>query len=200
MSGYHNYKDEQNTKKSYTNAVAPTGADGASTGQDTAQTLQSAGAALSLTPAAEASLTLGLDWVESDFESFYFSTNRRRFENPTGGITFTTRDRSQYEIDTLSLSLGGELRPREGLTLNGGYTYSESEGDVASGLVARELASTLDGTIDTTLHSLLVGAAYELRTGLGFWGQYLFEDYQDGSYELLSGSLHTITVGLAFEF
>ena len=41
--------------------------------------------------------------MQSDFESFYFSTNRRRFENPTGGITFTTRDRSQYKIDTLSL-------------------------------------------------------------------------------------------------
>jgi len=199
VSGYYSYKDEQNTDKSYTNAVAPTGADGASTGQDAAQTLQSAGAALSLTPAAGASLTLGLDWVQSDFESFYFSTNRRRFENPTGGITFTTRDRSQYEIDTLSLSLGGELQPRDRLTLNGGYTYSESEGDVASGLVARELASTLDGTIDTTLHSLLLGATYEPRAGIGLWGQYLFEDYQDGSYDLLSGSLHTITVGFAFK-
>jgi hypothetical protein len=199
VSGYYNYKDEQNTNKSYTNAVAPTGVDGASVDQDVDQTLHSAGAALSLTPAAGASLSLGVDWIQNDFESFYFSTNRRRFENPAGGITFTRRDRSQYKIDTLSASLGGDWRPRESLTLNGGYTYARSEGDVGSGLVARELASTTDGTIDTTLHTLLFGASFEPKKGLGLWAQYLFEDYENDSYDLVSGSLHTITVGFAFK-
>lgn len=199
VSAYYNYKDEQNTNKTYTNAVAPTGADGATVGQDVAQTLSSAGAALSLTPATGASLSLGLDWMQSDFESFYFSTNRRRFENPTGGITFATRDRSQYKIDTLSLSLGGEWQALENLTLSGGYTYATSDGDFGSGLVARELASTIDGSVDTTLQSLLLDGRYELKPGFGLWLQYLYEDYEDGSYDVISGSLQTITVGFGFK-
>ncbi len=199
VSAYYNYKDEQNTNKGYTNAVAPAGANGASVGQDLAQTLSSAGAALNLTPAAGANVAFGLDWVQSDFEAFFFSTNRRRFENPNGGITFTARDRSQYKIDTLSLSLSGEWKTGERLTLNGGYTHATSKGDIGSGLVARELASTLDGSVDATLQSLLLGVTYDLRPGFGFWAQYLYEDYEDGSYDLLSGSLQTITVGFAFK-
>lgn len=199
LSAYYNYKDEQNSNKSYTNAVAPTGADGARVGQDVAQTLSSAGASLSLTPAAGASLSLGLDWMQSDFESFYFSTNRRRFENPTGGITFATRDRSQYKIDTLSLSLGGEWQAMESLTLSGGYTYATSDGDVASGLIAQELGSTIDGSVDTTLQSLLLDGRYDVTAGFGLWLQYLYEDYEDGSYDLISGSLQTITVGFGFK-
>ena len=199
VSGYYNYKDEQNKNKRFTNAVAPTGADGTSQGQNVAQTLSSAGASLSLTPAAAASLTLGFDWIENDFESYFLSSNRRRFENPGNGITFTARDRSKFAVDTLSLSVGGEFQPRAGLTLNGGYTYSKSSGDIASGLVEQELASTLDGTVDSTLHSLLLGAAYEPKEGLGFWAQYLYEDYADGSYRLLSGSLQTVTLGLVIK-
>lgn len=199
VSGYYNYTDQQNTNNSFTNAVAPAGNDGASVDQDAAKTLHATGASLSLTPAAGASVALGFDWIQSDFESFYFSTNRRRFENPASGIAFSVRDRSRYKIDTLLLSLGGDWLPRPELELSAGYTYSQSQGDVGSGLVARELATTVDSTIDNALHSILLGVRYQSKRGTGIWAQYLFDDYRDGAYDVLSGSLHTLTVGFAFK-
>jgi hypothetical protein len=199
VSGYYNYTDDENSNNSFINAVAPTGADGAAVDQDIAKTLNSFGAALSLAPAERCGLSFGVDWIQSDFESFYFSTNRRRFEAPTGGITFFIRDRSNYQVDTLSLSLGGTWEASEGLTLDGGYSYSLSDGDVASGLIRSELGSTIDGTIDSALHTFLLGATYQTQEWMGIWAHYTFDDYTDDSYDLLSGSLHTLTVGLAFK-
>jgi hypothetical protein len=34
---------------------------------------------------------------------------------------------------------------------------------------------------------------------LDIWAQYTYDDYQDDAYDILSGSLHTLTIGLAFE-
>ena len=51
----------------------------------------------------------------------------------------------------------------DNLTLSGGYTYATSDGDVASGLIAQELGSTIDGSVDTTLQSLLLDGRYDSR-------------------------------------
>ncbi|MGZ8866834.1 MAG: MtrB/PioB family outer membrane beta-barrel protein [Thermoanaerobaculia bacterium] len=199
ISGYYNYKDEQNAGKSFTNAVSPTGADGASIDQDTTRTLNSFGAMLSLTPATDLNLSFGLDWIQNDFASYYFSTNRRRFESPAGGITFSIRDRSNYTVDTMSLSLNGQWQARETLVVSGGYTHAQSQGDVASGLIASELASTVDGTIDNMMNSLLLGVSHQPRDRFSLWAQLLYDDYADDAYDVMSGSLLTITVGFTFK-
>jgi hypothetical protein len=199
VSGYYNYKNEQNARQSFTNAVSPTGADGASIHQDTDRTLNSGGAMLTLAPGADLNFSLGLDWLQNDFDSYFFSSNRRRFENPTGGITFSIRDRPNYNVDTVSLSLNGQWQARETLVVNGGYTHAKSDGDVARGLIGNELASTVDGTIDNTLNSILVGVTHQPRDRFGVWGQLLYDRYSDDAYDVLSDDLFTVIVGFSFK-
>jgi len=200
VSGYYNYKHRQNNNNTFTNALANDGL-GTAQAQDVDNTFHSAGASLNLTPAERVSASVSLDWTQNDFESYYFSTDRRRYEiglTTTNTLNFLIRDSSNYKIDTWSLSLNGDWQASDRLKLNAGYTFSVSEGDVASGLIATELAGTIDGRIDNTLHSFILGADYSLKKNTTLRTGYIYDNYDDAVYDALSGGVHTLMAGVSF--
>lgn len=197
LNGYYNFENRENNNNTLTDKAAPF----ATYSQDTDNTMQSAGLSLHVVPAKQVTTFVSLDWTQNAFESVYFSSDRRRFEATP---VFAIRDRSEYDVDTYSLSLGGDLQASDLLKLNAGYTYTKSKGDVASGLIATELNSTIDGTIDNSLHSFLLGADYVLGKGLDFQAGYVYDYYSDDVYrnlagDTLSGGVHTVMVGLVFK-
>ncbi len=197
LNGYYNFENRENSNNTFTDKVAPF----ATYSQDTDNTMQSAGLSLHVVPAKQVTTFISLDWTQNAFESVYFSSDRRRYEtNPI----FAIRDLSEYDVDTYSLSLGGDLQASDLLKLNAGYTYTKSKGDVASGLIATELDSTIGGTIDNSLHSFLLGADYALGKNLDLQAGYVYDYYSDDAYrnldgDTLSGGVHTVMVGLVFK-
>lgn len=199
-NGYYNYKHKQNGNNTFTNALANDGL-GTTQAQDVDNTFHSAGASLNLIPAERVSASVSLDWTQNDFESYYFSTDRRRYEaglTAASTLNFLIRDTSAYKVDTWSLSLNGDWQTSDRLKLDAGYTFSVSEGDVASGLVASELAGTVAGRIDNTLHSFILGANYGLKKGTTLRAGYVYDKYDDDVYDALSGGVHTLMAGVSF--
>lgn len=191
FSGYYNYKHKQNGNNTLTDKVAPL----ATQNQDVDNIFHSAGASLNLTPAEQVSASVSFDWTQNDFESYFFSNGLRRYET---GTIFTIRDTSNYKVDTWSLSFNGDWQATDRLKLNAGYTYSLSEGDVASGLIATALANTVDGRIDNTLHSFILGADYGLKKNTTLRAGYMYDNYDDAVYDALSGGVHTLMAGVSF--
>lgn len=200
VNGYYNYKHRQNGNNTFTNALANDGL-GTVQAQDVDNTFHSAGASINLTPAERVSASVSLDWTQNDFESYYFSNDRRRYEVgllSANTLNFLIRDTSAYKVDTWSLSFNGDWQASDRLKLNAGYTLSMSEGDVASGLIATELAGTIDGHINNTLHSFTLGASYGLKKNTTLRAGYIFDNYDDAVYNALSGEVHTLMAGVSF--
>lgn len=197
VNGYYNYENRDNGNNTVTDKAAPL----ATYNQNIDNTMQSAGLSLHMAPAERVTAFASLDWTQNAFESAYFSTSSRRFEATP---VFTLRDRSEYDVDTYHLSLGGDWQASDLLKLSGGYTYTRAKGDVASGEVDSELASTIDGEINNTLHSFMLGAGYTLKPGVDLRTSYIYDYYTDKEYRnldgsTLSGGVHTVMVGFAFQ-
>jgi predicted porin len=161
-------------------------------------TFHAAGASLNLTPSDRLNASIGLDWVQNDFETYFFGTNRRRFEAQS--IVFDPRGISSFKVDTLSLSLNGDYQASDRLRLNAGYTFSKSDGDINTTGLEADLATpeTQDDKIDHTLHSLMLGANYGLNKSMTLRGGYVFDKYDDDAYSALSGKVHTLMLGMSF--
>lgn len=170
---------------------------GYSAGQRIHSALHSMGASMSAALTARTNSSISLDWNQSDFQSYYNTSNNRRYE---ATIAFTNRGKSKSLIDTTSLAMDTEWQLKESLKLTGGYSLTRSKGDVASGLLATELDSTNDGAVDNYQHVLSVGADYAYAKDINLRGQYAFDRYQDKQYSALSGSGHTLTASLAYKF
>jgi len=197
LNGYYNIENRENANNTFTDKAAPL----ATYTQDIDNTIQSAGLSLHMTPAERVTSYLSLDWTQNAFESLYFSTSSRRFEANT---VFSDRLRSEYDVDTYHVSLGSEWQASELLKLSGGYTYTRSKGNVASGEVGAELAATIDGEINNTLHSLALGADYALKPGVDLRTGYVYDYYTDKAYRnvdgnTLDGGVHTVMVGVIFK-
>jgi len=93
--------------------------------------------------------------------------------------------------------LASDWQTTEALKLSGGYTLSRSKGHVAG---FSELGTTVDGAIDSVLHSASVGAEFALTKALNLGAQYIFDYYKDKQYASLSGSGHTLSTALAYRF
>ena len=197
VNGYYNFKHKQNGNNTFTDKVVAPPAP-LTYNQDIDNTFHSAGVSLNLIPAKRVSASVSFDWTQNDFESYYFSTDDRRFQLASDDILFAIRDRSNYKIDTYSLNLNGEWQANDRLKFNAGYTFSVSKGDVASGLIATELANTIDGEVDNTLQSFILGANYGLTKSTMLRAGYIYDNYDDDVYSALSGGVHTLMVGLSF--
>ncbi len=198
FNSYYNYENRKNSNNTFTDKAAPR----ATYSQDIDNTMQSAGLSVHVAPATRWTTFVSLDWTQNAFEADYFSTNSRRFETTP---VFALRDRSKYDVDTYHLSLGGDWQANKLLNLSGGYAFTKSKGDVASGLVGTELASTVDGVINNILHSFSLGSEYTLSPGIDLQTSYVYDYYSDKEYanldgSALSGGVHTVIVGLAFKF
>jgi len=110
---------------------------------------------------------------------------------------------SHEEFDNYSyiFRLGGDWQYNDKLKLNGNYTFTKSDGDVASGTVQTSLVAatgTIDSIIDNTLHSLSLGADYILSEKATLRVNYIFDYYDDNAYDLLTSGVHTLALGVAF--
>lgn len=193
VSGYYDYQNKKNDNNFFT------GTDGVTATQDIEKTLQSAGASLNLPLSEWTSLSASLSWFQDDYETFYFGTNRRRFEAPANPVIFATRDRSNYLIDTYVFSLGGDFQATDALSYTGSYTFSKSTGDTASGEILTELP-TVDGKIKNSVQTLALGADYAFKKTMKFRGSYSYDYYSDKVYTELTGGVHTVMLGISMGF
>jgi len=193
LSVYYGYKDKRNAALDYANGT--TTAQTFNVGQSLRSVLHSAGASLSAALSPKVNSTVSADWSQSDFQTDYITSNRRRYE--AAAIVFTPLERTNTLVDTYSVALASDWQTTEALKLSGGYSLSRSKGHVAG---FSELSTTVDGGIDNVLHSASVGAEYALTKALNLGAQYVFDHYKDKQYAALSGSGHTITTALAYRF
>jgi hypothetical protein len=198
FNGYYNYKSEENGNNSFTDkVVAPTVP--LSYTQNLDNVFHSAGASVSLTPAERLNATVSFDWNQNDFETYYFSTNRRRFESAANGVIFALRGDSNYKIDTWSLSLNGDYEASDALKLSAGYTYSVSDGSGVTIDTIQDPDYVVREEIDNSLHSLMLGATYGLNKSMTLRGGYIYDKYDDNFYDSLSGGAHTVILGLSIK-
>jgi len=202
LNAYYNFKDKENGNQSFadTDKSVTTTLPVASTtnvySQKADDTFHAAGVSLNLTPSERLNASIGLDWVQSDFETYFFGSNRRRFEAQS--IVFDPRGTSAFKVDTWSLSLNGDYQASDRLLLNAGYTFSKSDGDLTTTSTADSGSYVVNDKIDNTLHSFILGANYGLKKNVTLRGGYLYDKYDDDAYDALSGGVHTLMAGVSF--
>jgi len=197
VSGFYDYKHKQNGNHTFTDGSAGPGTP-LTYNQDIDSTLHSAGLSLNVMPRDNVNVYANLYWVQDDFSSYLFTTDVQRW-NPA--VTFTLVDQPNYKINSYVFSLGGDWQYNDKLKLNGSYTFSKSTGDVASGTVFTELQNAtgmIDSIIDNTLHSLSLGADYLINDKTTLRVNYIYDYYDDNAYDLLTGGVHMLAIGVAF--
>jgi long-subunit fatty acid transport protein len=200
-SGYYNHKNTKNANNAFFNSLAG-GAATTSITQDTNKTQQAAGVSLNLPVSARINTTASLSWMRDDFATYYLSSDVRRYDPPGTALNFLTRDRSDYNIDTYVLTLGGDWQVNDALRYNGSYTFSQSKGNTASGLILTELPA-VDGSINNSTHTLTLGADYALKKymkNMMFKASYAYDYYTDKVYSTLTGGYHTLMLGVSVGF
>ncbi len=201
VNAYYNFKDKENGNNRFVDTDKLDGASvvlGNAYRQKADDTFHAAGLSINLAPSEWTSLGASLDWAQNDFESYFFGTNRRRFEQV---IVFDQRGISNYKVDTWSLSLTGDHQPTDELRLSASYTLSKSDGSArTTGLGGAGPAETLKDKIDNTLHSLAFGVAYDLQQNVTLRGMYAYDRYKDKAYSNLNGGQHTLMMGVSLGF
>lgn len=190
VTGFYNMKDKKNGNNSFT------GTDGVSYKQDIKHVFNSAGVTASINPAAKLTTSLTYAWSQDDFDTYYFSTNNRRFEATSN---FSARDRQNYKIDTHTLSLGADYQAFSYLTFSGNYSFSNSKGNTASGIAKDELPD-VDARINNILHTLSLGADYAIKKNISMKASYTYDYYKDKVFSGLTGGVNTFMAGLAYKF
>jgi hypothetical protein len=196
VNGYYNYKDKQNNNNGFTNKTVTLPA--VTQNQDIDNTFHSAGASLSLMPTEKFSATVSLDWSQNDFETYYFSTDRRRYEAANNAMAFLIRGDSSFKVDTWSLSLNGDYQASDRLKLNAGYAYTLSDGSGVTIDATQVVPYVVRESIDNSLHSFILGANYALKKGMTLRGGYVYDKYDDDAYDALSSGVHTLMAGVSF--
>lgn len=193
VSGFYDYTDKQNGNNTFTDG------DGVLTyKQDIDSTLHTAGLSLNGTPREDVNAYTSLYWMQNDLSSYLFTTNTLRW---TGNVTFDLVDQPNYQVDSWVFSVGADWEASEKLKLDASYTFTKSSGDVASGTVLASLVTatgTIDSVIDNTLHSFALGADYVLNDKATLRVNYFYDRYEDDAYDLLSGGVNVLAVGVAF--
>jgi len=192
-SGFYDYRKRENGNNTFTDG------DGVlSYSQELDGTLHSAGLSLNLMPHDSVNVYGNLYWMQDDVSSYLFTTSARRW---APAVAFTLIDQPNYQVDSYVFNLGGDWQASDKLNLSASYTYTHSKGDVASGVVYTQLVAatgTVDAVIDNDLHSFAVGGDYLLSDKAAVRLNYIYDYYDDNAYDLLSGGVHTLAVGLAF--
>ena len=198
-SAYYNYKDKKNANNTFTSGLTGPVRDGAATAQDLNRTQQATGLSLNMPVNEKVTTTASVSWMQDDFRTYYLSSDRRRFEAPNAAIAFVVRDRSNYDVNSYVLTLGGDWQASNTLRYSASYTLTRSKGNVASGLVLSELPA-VNGTINNSLNTLTLGMDYALRKTVTLKGSYAYDYYKDKAYSSLTGGYHTLMLGAAFGF
>jgi predicted porin len=193
VSGFYDYTDKQNGNNSFTDDVG-----GLTYNQEIDSTLQSAGLSLNVSPHENVNTYANLYWMQDDFSSYLIRSSVARW---IPGVVFTPVDAPNYKIDSYVFNLGADWQYSDKLKLDGSYTFSKSTGDVASGAIQASLVAatgTIDSIIDNTLHSFALGADYLLNDRATLRVNYFYDRYEDDAYDLLSGGVHMMAVGVSY--
>lgn len=199
MSGYFNYQNRRNSNKFFTDALTAPVRDGALTQQSANSIQRAAGLSFSKPFGEWINTSANFGWMQNDVAAYFLQSSRRRFEAPNNPVLFVTLDRPNFNVDSYVFSLNSDWQTNDALSFNGGYTYSKSSGDTASGLVLAAIP-TVDGVIDNTVHTLELGAKYALKESFGLSATYTYDRYKDRSYDALSGGFNTIMLGATMSF
>jgi hypothetical protein len=203
LSGYYDYRNIKNANNSVSGSAAGSLLPIGTVTQDVNKKLQAAGIALSMKPSEWINTTASLSWNRDDFSTYFLRSDRRRFEQPAAVLNFLAVDRPEYSVDTYVFALGGDWQVSDELRWNGGYTLSRSTGDTASGYVGSALTATagsVDGRINTTVHSLALGVDYELKKNTKLKASYSYDYYDDKVYRALTGGVNALMLGVSFGF
>lgn len=193
VSGFYDYTNKQNNNNSFTDDVG-----GLTYAQETDSTLQSVGLSLNASPHEYVNTYVNLYWMQDDFSSYLIRSSVARW---IPGVVFTRDDQPNYKVDSYVFNLGADWQYNDKLKLEGNYTFSKSTGDVASGVIQDSLIAatgTIDSIIDNTLHSFALGADYVLNDKATLQVNYFYDRYSDDAYDLLSGGVHMLAVGVSY--
>lgn len=193
VSGFYSFKESRNNDHSFLSGTNQTPVN-----QDIEKTFNSAGIVTSVNLAENTSAILSYTWNQDDLESIFLSTDRRRYEL-TPAVIYAIRERQKYSVDTHTFSVGTIWQALSYLSLNGNYSLAASNGDAASGTVQSALPS-VDARIDNFLHTLSVGANYEVRKNMDLMANYTFDYYKDNAFDELTGGVNAFMVRLAGRF
>lgn len=201
VSGYYNYRDAKNNDRAFTNSNAAGLPTAVTTSQDNDRRQQAAGVTLSMPFGATVRTNASLSWMQDDFKSYFLRADRRRYEG-TQTVNFANFDRSNYDIDTYIFGLGGDWDVSKALRLNAGYIWSRSKGNTGSGIIRTELSAggRIDGTINSTIHTLALGLDYRISKAVTFKSSYAYDNSKDKVYSSLSGGYHTLMLGASIGF
>jgi len=193
-SAFYDYKHKENSNNTFTDAVGPLPLDTYT--QNVDSVYHSAGLSLNVMPKEDVNIFANLYWAQDDFSTYLFTTNTMRW----AGAQFTLEDQPNYKINSYVFSLGGDWQVSDKLRMTGSYTFSKSEGDVASGTVFTELQNatgSVDSIIDNLTHSISLGADYVINPKTTLRVNYTYEHYDDDAY-ILSSGVNMLAIGLSF--
>ncbi len=205
VTGYYNYSRKLNDSLSFSDYdVAPAGfADPQN--QEVENTMQSFGVNFSFVPEEDLKLSLGYDWSQNDLSAYYFSTNRLRFDFPNPGgpnnhptvpLEFLILDQFNYNVTSQTVSAGIEKK-WENYLFSGYYSLMLANGDNGNGLAGVSLP-VVDDKTDFRLHTFSLGMDYEFKENMIFRATYIYDRYEDNSYESLTGSRNSLCLGVIF--
>ncbi|MGZ8802496.1 MAG: hypothetical protein ACXWZL_07775 [Mycobacterium sp.] len=198
VSGFYGWRDRSNGSLAYTGGPGP---NPTAVSQRVDGTFAQAGVITTYVPSERTGLTFNYVWAQTDYENFFFSTNIRRYDSVTSvtAITFTPRQALRSIIDTHTLSINGDVKATDRVTLSTYYTLTAARGDTGSGVILGELPVE-DGRIDDTFHTLAVSVDYLLKATWSFRTTYAFDYFSDGAYTSLTGGRNTLGAGVVFGF
>lgn len=200
LNAYYHYKNKKNGDHEFVNTNKPASGIvvlGTSYEQKADDTFHAAGLSVNHAPSEWLNLSGSLDWAQNDFETYFFGTDRRRFEQ---NIVFDQRGTSNFKVDTWSLSLNADYQPTDKLKLRGTYTLSDSSGDLKTTSTATAGAYQVKDKVDNRLHSLALGLDYELKNKMTLKGGYGYDRYKDKAFSNLNGGHHTLMMGVSIGF
>lgn len=198
-SGYYNYRNRKNGNNPITSNAAATMPAGSSVAPDPNRTEQAAGVSLNIPVSEWVTTMASFAWMQDDFNSYYLRQGRRRFEAPQNAITFIANDRPNYKVDTYVATLSGDWQVTDQLRYDGAYTWSQSKGHTASGDIFTALPA-IDSTINGSVHTLALGANYQLKKKVKLKASYAYEYYTDKVYANLTGGTHALMLGVSLGF
>jgi hypothetical protein len=198
VSGFYGWRDRSNALMAYVGGPAP---NPSQVNQRVDGTFAQAGVITSYAPSERTGLTFNYAWAQTDYENFFFSTNIRRYDSVTSvtAITFTSRQALRSIIDTHTLSINGDVKATDRVTLSTYYTLTAASGDTGSGVILDELPVE-DALTDETFHTLAISVDYLLKTAWTFRTTYAFDYFSDDAYTSLSGGRNMLVAGLVFGF
>jgi len=215
VSAYYNYTNRRNGLLGFSDfnvagaggagvsGATQTGVFGPAQTQQVRNTFQSAGVNLSLVLAEEVKTNFGYDWNQTDFSTYYFSSNRLRYHYLTvpGSNLLTSTDilaldQTISKVDTHSLSAAVEKQWSR-YSFAASYSVSWAKGQTADGLAGQALPA-VDGSVDNLLHALSLGLEYRMKKNISVFGGLIFDYYKDSVYDALSGGRNTLVAGLSY--